>query len=72
MANLNFAWEFNKNGCNNLSLLSKVIHRNSILVNLTTTTFPNINLTKASKNLLVVSKVTKNWLQLFLFPSLYR
>ena len=72
-----------KNDCNNLYLHFKsfkiTLKLNSYLmsisrcnpVNWSTPTFPNTNLTKTIRNLLVISKFTKKLLQQYLFPPLY-
>ena len=72
-----------KNDCNNLYLHFKIfkitLKLNSYLmsislcnpVNSSTPTFPNTNLTKTIRNLLVISKFTKKFLQQYLFPPLY-
>ena len=40
-------------------------------VNPSTPIFPNINITKTIKNLLLISKITAKWLQKSLFLPLY-
>ena len=72
-----------KNGCKNLYLFPKPYRITFILksyvmsssccgpVNPSTPTFPNINFTKATRNLLFISKITKKWLQESLFPLLF-
>ena len=49
------------------SYLMSVSHRGP--VNPSASTFPNINITKTIKNLLVISKIIKKWLKNSLFPS---
>ena len=51
------------------SYLMSIFHRGP--VNLSTLTFPNINLTKRIINLFVISKITEKWLQKYRFLPLY-
>ena len=78
--NLPVVCKITEKGCNNLYLLTNVFHRTSKpnsdimpishcgLINPSTPAFPNINLTKTIKKLLLVSKITKKELQQFMFP----